>query len=70
MEMPHVYEDLQMEERQNKVTEKQRHNQWLLPVAIASTAVVCFGAGFVVAYFAVPRVGKSLGVDAMTWIKV
>ncbi len=62
LEAPHVYEDLHVENRQNGVSETKAHKRWLLPVSIAVTVVVCFGAGFAVAYFAVSCAGKLLGV--------
>ena len=58
VEAPRVYEDLQTRRRQNGVAETIPHKRWLLPVSIALTAVVCFGAGFAVSHFAVPSAGK------------
>ncbi len=54
MEGPHVYEDLEMEEKKPK-------KRWVTPVAAvggALLAAVFFGAGFAVAYFAVPGAGR------------
>ncbi len=56
----HVYDDLQVEERQNKVAEKKSYKRWLVPAAIVLFAVVCFGAGFAIAYFAVPCAGRYI----------
>ncbi len=66
LEASNAYEDLQVEERRVKVADKKLQRRWLLPVAvmaIALFAVVCFGVGFAVAYFAVSGAGKLLGRD-------
>ncbi len=63
MEAPYVYEDLEGEESQsqNKTAEKKPRKRWLVPVSVVAVGlfgIVCFGAGFAVAYFAVPCAGK------------
>ncbi len=66
VEAPHVYEDLEIEEKKNKVPEKQSNKRWHVPVAVVAGALfaaVCFGVGFAVAHFAVPSAGRSLGLD-------
>ncbi len=61
MEAPHVYEDLEMEERKTKVAENKPQKRWMMPVAVGAGALfaaVCFGVGFAIAYFAVPGAGR------------
>ncbi len=61
MEAPNVYEDLTLEERQTTVTGKKSQNKWVMPVAVVAATLLgalCFGAGFAVAYFAIPRAGR------------
>ncbi len=65
MEVSSVYQDLEVEERENKIPDKKVKNmlkkRWLVPVAFATGvffAAVCFGVGFAIAYFAVPDAGR------------
>ncbi len=63
MEAPHVYEDVQMEERHKNIVEKKSQKRWLVTVsavAIVLFGIVCFAAGFAVAYFAVPSAGRCV----------
>ncbi len=57
-EPPNVYEDLQIEDNKKKVKPCNCRHGWLLPVGVTLLGVVCFAAGFVISYFAVPCEGK------------
>ncbi len=61
MEGPHVYEDLEMEEKPKEVVEKKSQKRWVAPVSAVGGALLAaafFGAGFAVAYFVVPGAGR------------
>ena len=65
MEVSSVYQDLEVEEKENKIPEKKVKNmwkkRWLVPVVFVAGvffAAVCFGVGFAIAYFAVPDAGR------------
>ncbi len=68
LEAADTYEDLQMDERQTKVAEKKSQKRWMMPVVVVATAVVSFGAGFAIAYFAVPTAGRILGIVLTNFI--
>ncbi len=76
MEAPHVYEDMQLEGRQNKMAQNKPQKRWVVPVAVVAGAIfaaVCFGVGFAIAkYYAVPKAGRYLhvGVTATEYIGV
>ncbi len=57
-EPPNVYEDLQIEDNKKKAKLCNCRRGWLLPVGVTLLGVVCFAAGFVTSYFAVPSTGK------------
>ena len=61
VDAPHENKDLEMDESKNKVHENIFWKRWPLPLTVAIMALfgaVCFGAGFAVAYFALPVTGK------------
>ncbi len=58
-ETPNIYENLQIENKDQTLKPACGSRQgWLIPVGVILLGVVCFTAGFVTSYFAVPSTGK------------
>ncbi len=70
-EPPHIYDELHAANKKETSTKHNSRHRWLLPVGIVLLGVVCFVAGFVISYFAVPARGKyDVIMHAHTFPKV